>query len=91
MNLNGVMMPLSVILTLLANAIESINEDNIRRIVNVNIKAPAILYLTQEAQNEDYPDRPHEAWEHQKQYTLDNTEITARFMKDFKSLISALL
>ena len=46
MNLNGIMMPLSVVLTLLANAIESINEDNIRRIVNVTIKAPAILYPT---------------------------------------------
>ena len=91
MNLNGIMMPLSVILTLLADAIESINEDNIRRIVNVTISAPAILYPTQEAQNAAHPNNPHNAWEVQKQYALDNTQITAKFMKDFKSLISTLL
>ena len=91
MNLNGIMMPLSVVLTLLADAIESINEDNIRRIVNVTIKAPAILYPTQDAQNAAHPNNPHDAWEVQKQYALDNTQITAKFMKDFKSLITALL
>ena len=91
MNLNGIMMPLSVVLTLLADAIESINEDNIRRIVNVTIKAPAILYPTMDDQKAAFPDNPHAAWEVQKQYALDNTQITAKFMKDFKSLITALL
>lgn len=91
MNLNGIMMPLSVVLTLLADAIESINEDNIRRIVNVTIKAPAILYPSQDDQKDAFPNNPHAAWEVQKQYALDNTQIIAKFMKDFKSLISALL
>ena len=91
MNLNGIMVPLSVVLTLLADAIESINEDNIRRIVNVTIKAPAILYPSQDDQRDAFPNNPHAAWEVQKQYALDNTQITAKFMKDFKSFISTLL
>jgi hypothetical protein len=47
MNLNGIMMPMSVILTALADAIDSLETsgpEGIRRIVSVNIKAPAILW-----------------------------------------------
>jgi hypothetical protein len=49
MNLNGIMMPMSVILSLLADAIDSLETsgpEEIRRIVSVNINAPAILYPT---------------------------------------------
>jgi hypothetical protein len=48
MNLNGIMIPMSVILTLLADAIESLNEEEVRRIVNVKIKAPKILWEFQD-------------------------------------------
>jgi hypothetical protein len=44
MNLNGIMMPLSVFLSMLADAIESVKEEDLRRLVNVSINAPAILY-----------------------------------------------
>lgn len=91
MNLNGVMMPMSVFLSLLADAIESVTEDEIRKIVSVSINAPAILYPTQDSQNAAYPNNPHAAWEYQRQFAMDNTKITAKFLKDFKSFITALL
>lgn len=95
MNLNGIMIPMSVILTLLADAIESLNEKEVRRIVNVKIKAPKILWETQDEQNKAFPstyevwNKP--AWDYQRQWAIDNTTITATFLKDFKSLISQYL
>ena len=91
MNLNGIMMPMSVFLSMLADAVESATEDEIRKLVNVSINAPSILYPTQKAQNSAYPNNPHEAWEYQRQYALEHTKITAKFLRDFKSFISALL
>ena len=91
MNLNGIMMPLSVFLSMLADAIESVKEEDLRRLVNVSINAPAILYPNQDSQRAAYPNDPHQAWEHQRQYALDNTKITARFLKDFKSFVFSLL
>lgn len=91
MNLNGIMMPMSVFLSMLADAIESVTEDEIRKLVNVTISAPPILYPTKEDQNNAYPNNPHEAWEYQRQYALEHTKITAKFLKDFKSFITALL
>lgn len=91
MNLNGIMMPMSVFLSMLADAIESVTEDEIRKLVNVSINAPSILYPTQEAQNSAYPNNPHEAWEYQRQYALEHTKITAKFLRDFKSFITTLL
>lgn len=91
MNLNGIMMPMSVFLSMLADAIESVTEDEIRKLVNVTISAPPILYPTKEDQNSAYPSNPHEAWEYQKQYALEHTKITAKFLKDFKSFITTLL
>lgn len=91
MNLNGIMMPMSVFLSMLADAIESVTEDEIRKLVNVTINAPSIRYLTQDDQNAAYPNNPHAAWEYQKQYALEKTKITAKFLRDFKSFITALL
>ena len=49
MNLNGVMIPLSMILELLADAIDStyIDINRVRKIVNVDIKVPKIEFETQ--------------------------------------------
>ena len=91
MNLNGIMIPMSVFLSMLADAIESVTEDEIRKLVNVTISAPPILYPTQDDQNNAFPDNPHGAWEYQKQYTMEHTKITAKFLRDFKSFVSALL
>lgn len=94
MNLNGIMMPMSVFLSMLADSIESVKEDEIRRLVNVNISAPSILWddpKGQEKQEAAFPGNSHGAWEYQRQYTLDNTKITVKFLRDFKSFISSLL
>ena len=91
MNLNGVMFPMSVFLSLLADAIESVKDEEIRRMVSISIDAPAILYPEQEDQRKAFPDNPHMAWEHQRQSALDNTKITAKFLKDFRSIINLLL
>jgi hypothetical protein len=49
MNLNGVIIPLSMILELLADAIDStyIDINRVRKIVNVDIKVPKIEFETQ--------------------------------------------
>ena len=93
MNLNGILVPMSVILTLLADAIDSIKEDPkaVRRIVNVNIEAPKVLYSTNQEQIEAFPQNPHGAWEYQRQVALDNTKISATFLRNFSSLISQYL
>ena len=47
MNLNGIMIPLSLILILLADAIENLDDLKAQRqIVNVKIKSPDILFKT---------------------------------------------
>jgi hypothetical protein len=56
MNLNGIMIPMSVILTLLADAIESVdNSTAIRRVVNVKIQAPPVIYKTTQEQIDEFP------------------------------------
>ena len=91
MNLNGIMMPMSVILSMLADAIESVSKEEIRKLVSVNINAPAILYKEQKDQEEAFPGNSHAAWEYQKQYALENTQITAKFLKNFKSFVQSIL
>lgn len=94
MNLNGIMMPMSVILSLLAEAIESVSEDQIRKMVNVKISVPPILWDDPDGQVKQelaFPGDGRGAWEYQKQYALDNTKITATFLKDFKFLIAQFL
>ena len=94
MNLNGIMMPMSVFLSMLADAIESVTEDEIRKLVNVTISAPPILWDNpkgQEKQEAAFPGDNHGAWEYQRQYALEHTKITAKFLRDFKSFITALL
>ena len=93
MNLNGILIPLSVILALLTEAIDSVStgSNNIRKIVNVDIKAPEILYKTDSAQQKAFPGDPMGAWNMQRQYALDNTKIKATFLKNFTQIISMYL
>lgn len=94
MNLNGIMMPMSVILSLLADAIDSLETsgpEGIRRIVSVNIKAPAILYPTDADQKAAHPNDSMAAWNQQRQYALDHTKISASFLRNFNSIISQYL
>ena len=94
MNLNGIMMPMSVFLSMLADAIESVTEDEIRKLVNVTISAPPILWDNPEGQKKQeaaFPGNNYGAWEYQRQYALEHTKITAKFLKDFKSFVTTLL
>lgn len=94
MNLNGILMPMSVILTLLADAIDSIESSGskqIRKIVDVDINAPAILYNDDTEQASAHPGDPMAAWNEQRQYALDNTKIQATFLKNFTQIVSMYL
>lgn len=94
MNFNGIVMPLSAILYLLAEAIESALQGNINKIVKVDIDAPAIYFGSNAAQSawqKANNASAMEAWEFQKQYALSNTKISAHILKNFKSLISQYL
>lgn len=95
MNLNGIMIPLSLILTLLADAIEELDDLRAQRqIVNVKIKSPDILFKTQEAQEEWQKENQQDswgAWEYQKSYALEHTKLTATFLKNFRQIIGQYL
>lgn len=92
MNLNGIMIPMSVILTLLADAIESVdNSTAIRRVVNVKIQAPPVIYKTTQEQIDEFPQNPAAAWDKQRQEALHNTKISATFLRNFSSLVKLYL
>lgn len=92
MNLNGLMIPLSLILDLLADAIDDVDSASaVKRIVNVDIKAPNILFPTQESQNKWQEAHGQNPWEYQRQYVLDNTKITAKFLASFKQIVTQYL
>lgn len=94
MNLNGIMMPLSAILSLLGDAIDKLDESEIRKIVNVSIKAPAIIFGTDNEQwdwMESNNATAADAWNYQRANTLKNTTITAHILRNFKDIVSQFL
>lgn len=91
MNLNGIMMPLSGILVLLARSIEKAIKYKPTSIVKVNIDAPDILYWSNQEQQKEWPNDSIGAWNYQRDYTLQNTKITATFLKDFSSIVREFL
>ena len=95
MDLNGIIMPLSVVLSALAQAIEQGDREDFRQIVDVNIHAPKILYQNIEEEL-DYvklkgADNAHVAWEHQREVALDQTKIATHFLKAFQDIVRAYL
>lgn len=91
MNLNGIMAPTSIFLTMLADAIESASAEEIGKLVKVSISAPPILFSTDEEQYRAFPNDSMGAWNYQRDYTLANTKITTKFWKDFRSFIMSLI
>lgn len=94
MNLNGIMIPLSMILTLLADAIDATdqNKDFVRRIVNVDIKVPPIKFKEHSEQLDWQQAHPEEnAWEYQRADTLREASIHTNFLRSFKSIIKEFL
>lgn len=91
MYLNGVYVPMSVLLNLLANAFQTTAKDNINQIAKVNIKKIKIKY--------DYENNPPQIpsgetsmalWQAQRDEAQANLKITVRFLKSFKQLMSSL-
>lgn len=94
MNLNGIMIPLSMILTLLADAIDAAydNERFVKRIVNVDIKVPPIEFkekTDQQAWEEAHPGQ--NAWDYQRQEVLRKSYIHSKFLSSFKSIVREFL
>lgn len=82
MDLNGVMVPLSFFISLLADSIEK-GIMNPNKLVRVDIKAPRILYLQMKDQvGVDSP------WGKQKQYALNNTIINFHFLSGIKDILN---
>lgn len=94
MNLNGIMIPLSMILTLLADAIEEVenNDKFVRQIVDVRIHAEPIEFETQQEQRDwEFQNPDKNAWEYQKELAIKQTNISAHFLKKFSNIVRQLL
>lgn len=93
MNLNGIMIPLSMILHLLAEAIDATDDENfIRRIVDVKIKVPEIEFKEDADQRAWEVANPEEnAWDYQRQQTLRKSTIQAKFLSSFRTIVREFL
>lgn len=87
MDLNGIFVPISTILSSLADAIE---DGTISKVVSAKIEAPDILFKTAKEQGQWQAMNPNlNAWMYQKNDTLDRTKIIYHFLKDFTSLLKS--
>lgn len=87
MDLNGIFVPISTILSSLADAIES---GTTSKVVSVKIDTPDILFGTAKEQGQWQATNPNlNAWMHQKNIALDKTTITYHFLKKFTSLLKS--
>lgn len=94
MNLNGVYVPLSFILFLLAEAIDKAKSENmLHRIVNVSVKTPdEVLYKKtsplQSWINVYGNNPPSVAWNEQRRVAQQESTISIHFLKDFQKIIT---
>lgn len=87
MDLNGIFVPISTILSSLADAIE---RGATSKVVSVKIETPDILFETAKKQGQWQATNPNlNAWIHQKNVALDKTEITYHFLKNFTFLLKS--
>lgn len=92
MNLNGNFMPLSLILFLMAQAVETgerqtrgnPNRSIINRYAHVRFHIPKILYETNEWNS---PSELRQAWEEQREVMINNAMIEVHFLKNFKQVM----
>lgn len=89
MNLDGIYLPLSFFLILVARAIEE-EVGNPDDFVRVNVNIPSILWKTREEQ-EKWQERngssAMDAWVHQKEEALAESKIEVHFLKEFQQII----
>ena len=96
MDLNGIYVPLSFILFLLADAIRFAKEDvsRIRDVASVRINASPILFPTaadQRKWEKENEATPIEAWNEQRYQAQKSTTIRAHFLKNFQQIITSFL
>ena len=90
LNLNGVYIPISLILFALADAIDNVSSAAVKDIVKINIKSQPILFKTAGEQRKwesENNKTPYEAWLYQRNVALDQTKIQAHFLKNFQDII----
>lgn len=88
MDMNGVMIPLSFFISLLADSIQY-GIMNPKKIAQVKFHAPKILFPTMAEQKAYTPDKndPESAWRKQKEYALDETKIEFRFLGGLRDIL----
>ena len=96
MDLNGIYVPLSFILFLLADAIRFAREDvsRIRDVASVRINVSPILFPTaadQRKWEKENEATPIEAWNEQRYQAQKSTTIRAHFLKNFQQIITSFL
>ena len=95
LDLNGIIIPLSVLLAALVQAIAEGEKDGFRQIVDVSIKAPSTLFKNIEAEERYVMTEGggdwHQAWEYQRQYALKETKIATRFLRNFQEIVRKYL
>lgn len=100
LNLNGVLIPISLVLFSLADAIDEVNTNEIQRLVKITLTTPKEVYFYY-GENDRYGQvnevewlngrPPIVAWEEQRNYALKNTKIQAKFLKNFQEIIQTYI
>lgn len=88
MDMNGVMVPLSFFISLLADSIQY-GIMNPKKIAQVKFHAPKIYFPTMAEQKAYTPAKndPESAWRKQKEYALDETKIEFRFLGGLRDIL----
>ena len=90
-DLNGIIIPISFLLKLLIQAIQTENYNDYKNIARISITPGKTIYsddleeYRKQTADIQYP------WKEQQQHTLNNTKIKASFLKNFQSLLRQYL
>lgn len=96
MLLDGVYMPLSFVLHLLARAMEETVKDEYRQLINVHIavgQEASVKWVNENGKftpPEGYYANPMGVWKEQRDSAMENIKIQAHLLKNFKQLIKNL-
>lgn len=91
MYLNGIYVPMSVLLKLLADAFRTESKEQVNQVAKVNIKRMTVKW---DYENDGPPNAPGEDsmqyWNQQRDEVQSQMKITVRFLKTFKDLAAQL-
>ena len=91
MNLDGIYIPMSYLLLLLAEAFEEGNKRNYKDIFYPAIKYPSILYPTGGEGHKDENVWTYEDWKRQREDALDKIVISAHFARSLDEIVKELV